>query len=116
MHPDSFSNDDFIAHNDDVIAADCNNEIVLLRVKSARCYGMNEIGTYIWRRLSRPTQVSDLLRMLQLDFAAQPHDRGPQIVDFLEHLNREGLIVRVHPPPSDETPQLQRGNSGARSK
>ena len=98
LQPDRIKNEDFIAHNDDVIAADCNSEIVLLRVKSARCYGMNEIGTYIWRRLSKPTLVADLLQALQLDFASESRECGPQIVDFLEHLSREGLIVRVEPP------------------
>jgi hypothetical protein len=89
---------DYVAHNDDVIAADCNNEIVLLRVKSARCYGMNEVGTYIWRKLSRPMQVADLVDTVQLEFVANPHESGPEIVDFLEHLSREGLIVQVEAP------------------
>jgi Coenzyme PQQ synthesis protein D (PqqD) len=103
--PGSITDEDFIAHNDDVIAADCNNEIVLLRVKSARCYGMNEVGTYIWRRLAKPTQVAELLRALQLDFTPAPQDCGAEIVDFLEHLNREGLIVRVRSPvSSSQTP------------
>jgi hypothetical protein len=105
LQPSQITREDFIAHNDDVIAADCNNEIVLLRVKSARCYGMNEIGTHIWRRLAQPMQVADLLRTLQLDFAPAPHDCGPQVVDFLEQLNREGLIVRIQPPiPAAATP------------
>jgi len=89
---------DYVTHNDDVITADCNNEIVLLRIKSARCYGMNEVGTYIWRQLSQPTQVAELVAALQLKFAADPRESGPQMFDFLERLNREGLIVQVGQP------------------
>jgi hypothetical protein len=96
--PARIATDDYVAHNDDVIAADCNNEIVLLRVESARCYGMNEIGAYIWRKLSKPTQVADLMRTLQLDFSADAADCTPQVLYFLEHLNREGLIVQVQVP------------------
>jgi hypothetical protein len=73
---------DYVAHNDVVIAADCNNEIVLLRVKSARCYGMNEMGTHIWRKLSRPMRVADLVDTLQLEFVANPHESSPEIIDF----------------------------------
>jgi hypothetical protein len=91
------SNGDYVAHNDDVIATDCNNEIVLLRVKSARCYGMNEVGAYIWRQLARPMQVADLMRTLQRDFAGDAAGSGPQVLEFLEHLSGEGLIVKVQP-------------------
>jgi hypothetical protein len=98
---------DYVKHNDDVIAADCNNEIVLLRVKSARCYGMNEVGTHIWRQLSRPMRVAELVDTVQLEFAADSPGCGPEIVDFLEHLNREGLIVQVEAPaPAGRNSQL----------
>jgi hypothetical protein len=95
---------DYVTHNDDVIAADCNNEIVLLRVKSARCYGMNEVGTHIWRKLSTPVRVAELVDTLQLEFVADPHERGTEIVDFLEHLSREGLIVQVEAPAPAGSP------------
>ena len=94
----SIATSDYVAHNDDVIATDCNNEIVLLRVKSARCYGMNEIGAYIWRKLTRPMQVAELIQGLQLDLPAAPTESDSQVLEFLTHLNDEGLIVRVQPP------------------
>jgi len=100
---------DYVMRNDDVIAADCNNEIVLLRVKSARCYGMNEVGTHIWRKLSQPMQVAELVDTLQLEFAANPHQCGPHIVDFLEHLSREGLIVQVEAPAGPRVTQQFNG-------
>jgi hypothetical protein len=92
------AHEDYIAHNDDVIAADCNNEMVLLRVKSTRCYGMNEIGAYIWRKLSKPTQVADLVRTLELDLSPDPDECSPQVLEFLEQLSHEGLIIQVPEP------------------
>jgi hypothetical protein len=103
---------DYVTRNDDVIAADCNNEIVLLRVKSARCYGMNEVGTHIWRKLSRPVRVAELVDTLQLEFAANSHECGPEIVDFLEHLSREGLIVQVEAPAPAGPRVTQQLNGG----
>jgi hypothetical protein len=97
----SIAGADVLAHNHDVISADCNDELVLLRIESGRCYGMNKTGTSIWRRLATPMRVERLVGALQEEFRADPATSTPEIFDFLEHLRREGLIQRVDAPPAD---------------
>ncbi len=96
---DSIVGADLLAHNQDVISADCNDELVLLRIETGRCYGMNGTGTAIWRRLATPMRVEKLVGALQEQFQADPATCTTEIFDFLEHLRREGLILHVDAAP-----------------
>jgi hypothetical protein len=87
---------DTICLRRDAIATECGGEVVALSIERGRCYGMNRVGSRIWRQLGAPLRVSDVVTRTQADFRKiDPAASGQEIIDFLQHLADEDLIERV---------------------
>jgi hypothetical protein len=85
---------DQVFHDSDVIVAECEDELVLLRVETGRCYGLNGIASDIWRRIAAPVRVAELIESLKAEFPAAPEQCAAETLEFLQQLGREGLITR----------------------
>ncbi len=58
----------------------------------SRCYGLGEIGSEIWSRLTSPVRVSDLVDGLSERYEAPPGVIERDVVQLLSQLAEEGLI------------------------
>ena len=74
------------------VSATVSNEVVLMNLERGRCYGLGEIGTDLWEKLSQPVQVSDLLTTLKHEYAADPAILERDLLDVLAQYAAEGLI------------------------
>jgi hypothetical protein len=84
---------DTICLRRDAIATECDGEIVALSIERGRCYGMNRVGSQIWRQLGASLRVSDVVTRTQADFRKiDPAASREEIIDFLQHLADEGLL------------------------
>lgn len=89
------SAEDTICTRPDPVVTECDGEVVVLNLERGRCYGMNRVGSHIWRKLNGPVRVSDLIRETQSEFRGiDPAASGSQIIDFLQQLAGEGLIEK----------------------
>lgn len=79
--------------NESVVVAELDNETVLLDVDAGIYYGLNELGSQIWKLLvegkSEDEIVADLLAEYEVDVAALRQD----VVDFLDRLSATGLAT-----------------------
>jgi hypothetical protein len=76
-----------------VIDAEINQEIVALNIENNTCYGLNSVGSRIWRLLAAPIPVGDICATLLTEYNVEPGDCERQVVDLLEEMHDEGLIV-----------------------
>ncbi len=90
----SFAADELIGRSDEVIEAACDSEVILLRVETGRCYGLNAGAAHIWEKIVAPLAVSDLVTMLQAEFPGAAERCAAETLLFLEELAREGLVTR----------------------
>jgi Coenzyme PQQ synthesis protein D (PqqD) len=81
-----------LVRSDGLIDAEIDNEIVALDIESGMCYGLNRVGSRIWRLLSEPIRVGDLCATLQREYKVAPADCERQVLDLLHELHAEGLI------------------------
>jgi hypothetical protein len=84
-----------VACRDGLIEAEIDDEILALSVQRGNCYGMNRVGSHVWKLLAKPVRICDLCAAL---FAAYTVDRDVcerQVLDLLEELRAEGLINAV---------------------
>lgn len=86
-----------VAKNDGFIEAEIDNEIVALNIESGTCYGLNPIGSQIWRLISMPIRISDLCMRLQTQYKVDARTCERQVLDLLEELRAEGLIGAPKP-------------------
>jgi coenzyme PQQ synthesis protein D (PqqD) len=85
--------DDRIVQSQQVVATDAGAELILLSLERGRCYGMNGVGTRIWRKLERPMRVDDLVQEVMAEFHADAAPARVETLEFLEQMRREGLIA-----------------------
>jgi hypothetical protein len=82
-----------VVRNDGLIDAEIDNELVALNIENGTCYGLNRVGSEIWRLLDAPIRISDLCATLQTDYKVEPGVCELQVLDLLEELRAEGLIA-----------------------
>jgi len=87
--------DSVVSWSSDAVAANVNDEIVLMNLERDRCYGLGSTGSDIWRRLAKPIRVSDVVSQLSAEFDAPAGTIEADLVRTLTELHAEGL-VQVH--------------------
>jgi hypothetical protein len=91
----SLSLDSRVARGSGFVDAEIDNEVVALNVESGTCYGLNRVGSRIWRLLADPIRIGDLCSALLIEYEVASDVCERQVLDLLEELRAEGL-VSVH--------------------
>ncbi len=74
------------------LQAEVDGEIVAMSVEKGMCYGLDAIGTRVWRMLGDPTQVADICAALECEYRVAPEVCEKDVLDLLEELRSEGMI------------------------
>ena len=90
----TFASDQRIVRSSETLATEVDGEIVLISIKDGRYFGLDQVGSEIWRRLADPKRVDDLCAELQDHFDGDPELIAREAVDFLGTLADSDL---VHP-------------------
>jgi hypothetical protein len=89
------ASDTVVARRDDLVEAEIDDEILALSIERGVCYGMNRVGSRIWKLLAKPTRICDLCATLLAAYRVDSDACERQVLDLLEELRTEGLIVAV---------------------
>jgi hypothetical protein len=81
-----------VCHMSNPIAANVSGETVLMNLERNRCYGLGEIGSEIWTRLSSPVKVTDLVQHCNQHYEALPGVIEQDVLQMLNQWAKEGLI------------------------
>ena len=87
-----------VARCDGLIDAEIDNEIVALNIANGTCYGLNSVGSRIWRLLAAPIRIRDICARLLTEYDVEPTACERQVLDLLEELHAEGLIATHEQP------------------
>ena len=74
------------------LSADLGGELVLMSLESGKYYGLDEIGSEIWRRLETPARVSSLCGDLAAAYDAPADLIERDVLALLHRLLDEDLI------------------------
>jgi hypothetical protein len=86
------SSETVVARSGSFVDAEIDNEVVALSIEHGTCYGLNRVGSHIWRLLGTPIRISDICVALVSDYNVDPGVCEIQVLDLLEELKAEGLI------------------------
>jgi Coenzyme PQQ synthesis protein D (PqqD) len=89
------ASDTVVARRDGLVEAEIDDEILALSIEQGVCYGMNRVGSRIWKLLAKPTRICDLCATLLAAYRVDPDACERQVLDLLEELRSEGLIVAL---------------------
>jgi hypothetical protein len=82
----------------DVLFQEVAGEIVLLDLRSESYFGLDEVGTRIWRLLETGINIGEVLQKLLQEYDVDQITLEADVADLLERLLEAGLISY-----SDET-------------
>jgi len=77
---------------DNIISAPIDDEVVILSVDSGAYFGLDEIGSEIWRRLETPTRVDVLCDTLATKYHADRSTIEHDVLALLQSLIAERLV------------------------
>ena len=76
----------------DQVGSDLAGETVLLSMKTARYYGLADVGARIWSLVQDPISVSAICETISREYDVSPAQCHADVVPFLEQLDTHGLI------------------------
>lgn len=77
------------------IAAEVDGDIVLMSIESGKYYGLDSIGSDIWRRVEAPIEIATLCAALEQTYDGDPVEIQGHVLDLLHQLHMAGLIEIV---------------------
>jgi hypothetical protein len=69
--------------------------VIALNAETANCYGLNGVGSHIWRLLAEPRTAAEIRETLLADYDVSPADCEQAVQRLLAELLGEGLIERA---------------------
>ena len=80
--------------SESVVSAELGEEGVLLDVESGCYYGLDEIGSAIWRLIGKGLGESEICERLLAEYDVEPARLREDITEFLSPLETKSLIQR----------------------
>ena len=92
MIPRTISESATVVVAGDVLASELGAEYVLLNLNNGTYYGLEEVGSEIWKMLQNPVTVDDICSALIKTFEVEPVRCRRDIMKLLVELLTHGLI------------------------
>lgn len=77
------------------LSTEVDGETLLMSVESGRYYGLDEVGSDVWRRLDKPASVAALCLSLGQVYDGDADQIERDVIALLVQLHAEGLIEVV---------------------
>ena len=78
------------------ISAELSDEVAILHVGKGVYYGLNEVGTRVWKGIGEPRSVEEILEDLLSRYDVEPGQCRRDLFSLLEELIAEGLVDVKH--------------------
>jgi len=88
-----------IQREPNVIAAEADQDLVMVSIENGFYYGVSNVAREIWDSIDEPKKISDLVDELSTKYNVDRCSCEEQTLSFLEDLLRENLL-RVRNAPS----------------
>ena len=82
-----------IVRSTQVIATEVDGEIVLISIEDGKYFGLDSVGSEIWRRLEAPKRVDALCDELKAHFEGDPDTIEREALMFLDRLSDSKLLL-----------------------
>jgi hypothetical protein len=92
MTEPKLSLDSIVVQKPDQLAAEIRQEVVMMSVARGEYYGLDAIGSDIWRRIATPIRVADLCRELAGSYDGDAVAIRAEALAFLQKLADKGLL------------------------
>jgi hypothetical protein len=89
-----------VQRDPDVIAAEADQDLVMVSIANGLYYGVSDVAREIWEAIERPKKISDLIDDLVGTYNIDQTTCKEETLSFLEDLRAEGLLKVSDEPVS----------------
>ena len=82
-----------IAKNAEIVTADMDGEIVMMRIETGKYYNLGKMGSVIWAMLETPISLETLIEKLLEKFDVGCEQCEKEVLSFLCETYKEGLVT-----------------------
>jgi hypothetical protein len=83
---------DSILAPENVMFRELEGEAVLLNLDSECYFGLDDVGTRMWRVLTKSNSIQDAFEILLTEYEVEPDLLREDLIDLLERLVEKGLL------------------------
>jgi hypothetical protein len=76
----------------DVLTRELRGESVLLDLASERYFGLDEVGTGMWRALTAASTIDEAVKALESEYEVDPQALRSDVAEFVQKLADAGLV------------------------
>lgn len=81
-----------VQHKRDALAADVGGEFVLMSVEQGKYFGLDEIGSEVWRRIEQPVGVAQLCAALASEYDGEAAVIERDVIALLQQLGEHDFL------------------------
>jgi hypothetical protein len=81
-----------ISRNPAILTADVDSETVMMSIEAGRYYGLDDIGTVIWRRIDPPCSFGDLVDQLVSEYDADRATIASDVRALLDRMAQQDVV------------------------
>lgn len=85
------------------IESEVDGEVVALNIDKGQCYGLNKLGSHVWKMLVVPVSVDQICTELLEEYDVDRATCEQQVLELLAKLENYELVEVGHPPAGAET-------------
>ena len=78
--------------SDSAMSRSVGDELVILDVHSARYFGLNDVGAFIWEQLEHDRSRDDLVDAVVAEYSIDPRQASTDVDELSNQLVDRGLI------------------------
>lgn len=91
--PTTLDLDTKIVRNSGLLDSEIDGETVMMSVEQGNYYGLNQVGTEIWKLIETPTVVRDVCKALVTEYKVDKDICEKEVLSFLNDLTSEKIVV-----------------------
>lgn len=77
---------------DDQASCDISDETVILHLRNGKYYGLNQVGSHVWRLIQESRTIDEILDNLLAEYDVDAKQCKEDLIALLQDLQAEGLI------------------------
>ncbi len=81
-----------LRRTDDQVSAPLDEWLVMMDVDAGKYYLLDEIASFVWTRLEKPTSVAELVAELCSRYDVSAERCEADVLPFLDQLHEKGLV------------------------
>lgn len=87
------SSDSIVTVTQVQVSCEVNGETVILHFDSGNYFGLNDVGTLVWKMIEQPHSVRELREAILREYEVEPEQCERELLKLLGELRERGLIA-----------------------